>query len=265
MAFLEALQSFYRWLFEKDREFMLCRTRSTIADPKYLLRRSKGMIVRTFAKQYAKGRLIDLGCGMASFKGLFEGYVSDYIRFDYPATKASMGYTEATMDVAGDVRAIPLRAGSIDSVLLLDVLEHVFEVDAVVEGVLRVLEPGGTPLITTPFIYPLHGKPYDYHRFSFYALENYLSVHGLRVLERSVMGSYGTVLATLFNLLIMRTFFVHRGLVHLLGLVLRPLLLLAIVALNGLGRLLDALADRRPLWVYLENVVICEKVPVPKE
>ena len=260
MAFSKTSHLSYKRLFEKDREFMFSRTRSTIADPKYLLRRSKRMIIQTYAERYSKGRLIDLGCGTASFKRFFNGHVRDYIRFDYPTTKLSMGYGETNLDIAGDVRAIPLKANCMDSALLLDVLEHVFEVEAVLEDISRILKPGGTLLLTTPFIYPVHGKPYDFHRFSFYALENHLARYNLRIIERAVMGGYGTVLATLVNLFIMRAFWGHRGLLHIAGLILRPILLLAIVAINGLGRILDIATARRPTWVYLENAVICEKV-----
>ena len=247
-------------LFEKDREFMFSKTRLTIADPKYLLRRSKRMIVQTYAKRYSKGRLVDLGCGSASFKRLFDGYVSSHIGLDYPTTQQSMGYGEASIDIAGDVRAIPIRANCVDSVLLLDVIEHVFEVEEVLQGISRILSPGGTLLLTTPFIYPVHGKPYDFHRFSFYALENHLAKYNLKIVEPVVMGGYGTVLATLINLFVFRAFWGPRKLLHIAGLLLRPLLLLLFVFINCIGYVLDQATKRAPTWVYLENAVICAKI-----
>ena len=250
----------YKRLFEKDRDFLVSKTRSTIADPKYLLRRSKKTIVQTYAEQYSKGRLIDLGCGSASYKEVFEGHVSDYFRFDYPATKRSMGYGEVNIDIAGDVCAIPIKANCMDSALLLDVLEHVFEVEEVLQGISRILSPGGTLLLTTPFIYPVHGKPYDFHRFSFYALENHLAKYNLKIVEPVVMGGYGTVLATLINLFVFRAFWGPRKLLHIAGLLLRPLLLLLFVFINCIGYVLDQATKRAPTWVYLENAVICAKI-----
>jgi len=87
-----------------------------------------------------------------------------------------------------------------------------------------------------------------------------LSKHALKVVETSVMGSYGTVLATLINMLLARVFWdPDRGFLYIIGLLLRPLLLFAIVVINGLGRILDIVTERHPTWVYLENAVICEK------
>lgn len=252
--------SSYNRFFEKNREFVVSRTRLTVADPKYLLRRSKRMVVQTYAERYSKGRLIDLGCGTAGFKRFFNDHVRDYIRFDYPTTKASMGYGGASLDIAGDIRAIPFKANCMDSALLLDVLEHVFEVEAVLEGISRILKPGGTLLLTTPFIYPIHGKPYDFHRFSFYALENHLAKYSLKIIERVVMGGYGTVLATLVNRFLFRVFWGRRGGLYLAGLLLRPLLLLTFVFINCVGYILDVGTRRHPVWVYLENAVVCEKV-----
>ena len=259
MAFGEMWHSFCQRFFDKDRDFLVREVRLTIADPKCLLRKSKRAVVQAYAERYAKGCLVDLGCGSAGFQRFFDGRVSSYVRLDYPATQHSMGYGEANMDVAADVRAIPIQTDGVDSALLLDVLEHVFQVEEVLQDISRILRPGGTLLLTAPFIYPVHGKPYDFHRFSFYALERYLGRYDLEIVEPSVMGGYGTVLATLINLFVYRAFWGPRRLLHLVGLLLRPLLLLLFVFVNCTGYLLDRATVRAPTWVYLENAIICVK------
>ena len=246
-------------LFDRDRDFFSSKTRSTITDPKYLVRRSKRAVVRAYAERYAKGCLVDLGCGTAEFKDLFDGHVNSYIRLDYPATQQSMGYGGAKIEIAGDVCAIPMGVSSVDSALLLDVLEHVFQVEDVLQDISRILKPGGTLLLTTPFIYPVHGKPYDYHRFSFYALERYLEKHGLRIIDRSIVGGYGTVLAVLLNQFLYRTFLGNVRLLYIVGLLLRPLWLAIVAAANCVGCALDLATRGRPTWVYMGNAVICEK------
>lgn len=233
--------------------------RFTRFDPKYLLHRSKNCIVAAYASQYATGYLIDLGCGSTNFQPLFDGQISEYIRFDYPSSKEAMGYQNAKIDIGGNVTAIPVRTSSVDCALLLDVLEHVFDVDSVIRNISRILKPGGTLLLTTPFIYPVHGKPDDFHRFTFYSLTNYLLKHNLEIVESSTMGDYGTVLAVLVNQFLFRG---HQRLklrLSWLAQLLTPLLLIIFAVINSIGRLLDRVTRDQPCWVYLENAVVCRK------
>lgn len=225
-------------------------------DPKYLLRKSKQQVIKYYANHYARGRLLDLGCGSASHRQFFSGRVESYTGLDYPVTSQHMGYGASRFDIAGDVRALPLKTSCADAVMLLDVLEHIFEVDEVLADVARILKKGGTLLLTTPFIYPLHGKPYDHYRFTSYSLEKLLGNHQLRVSEHIILGYYGTVLAVLLNQFMYRAVWGREG-IHK---VLKPLLRLVFVLVNGFGSFLDLITRRQPVWVYLENAVICEKL-----
>lgn len=53
-------------------------------------------------------------------------------------------------------RPIPLRAGSIDVVMLSDVLEHLSETTGLVREVYRVLKPGGYAVLSTPNLASWH-------------------------------------------------------------------------------------------------------------
>jgi SAM-dependent methyltransferase len=48
--------------------------------------------------------------------------------------------------------AIPQPSQSVDIVLLLDVIEHVYEHDQLLKEIARVLRPGGMLLLTTPIL-----------------------------------------------------------------------------------------------------------------
>ena len=54
---------------------------------------------------------------------------------------------------------------SIDSIVCVSVLEHIYEIKKAIIEIERVLKPGGNLLITTPFLFPYHDNV-DYYRFS---------------------------------------------------------------------------------------------------
>jgi SAM-dependent methyltransferase len=70
------------------------------------------------------------------------------------------------IDVVGDITAMPFADAGFDAVLCIEVLEHVHETAAALAEMRRVLRPWGDLLITTPFLFHLHGDPYDFVRLT---------------------------------------------------------------------------------------------------
>ncbi|HUY33017.1 MAG TPA: methyltransferase domain-containing protein [Pirellulales bacterium] len=52
------------------------------------------------------------------------------------------------------------------TILCVETLEHVFDVKGAAAELIRVLAPGGTLLVTTPFDFSIHGYPSDYWRLT---------------------------------------------------------------------------------------------------
>jgi SAM-dependent methyltransferase len=67
--------------------------------------------------------------------------------------------------------------GRFDAVLCCNVLEHVFDLEAAVEGLARLVRDDGALLASTPFVYPLHDEPGDYWRPTQHALQRLFSQH----------------------------------------------------------------------------------------
>ena len=57
-----------------------------------------------------------------------------------------------------------------DLILCLNVLEHIYETELVVNNLRRALKEGGRLVVAVPFAFPLHDEPHDYFRFTKYAL-----------------------------------------------------------------------------------------------
>jgi len=96
------------------------------------------------------------------------------------------------VDVLGDALALGIASASVDVVLCTEMLEHVTEPQRAVNEMHRVLKPGGTLLLTTRFLFPIHDAPHDYFRFTKYGLR-----HLLRAFEILELQEETTAVGTL--------------------------------------------------------------------
>lgn len=122
---------------------------------------------REWVRGLARGLVLDVGSADGRAREWLDG--CEYVAVDYPATATGMYGTRP--DVFADGAALPLADASVDTVLLLEVLEHVRDAPGVLASIARVLKPGGLLLLSVPFLYPLHDAPHDYRRYTSYGLE----------------------------------------------------------------------------------------------
>lgn len=85
-------------------------------------------------------------------------------------------------------KSLPLANDSYDHILLMNVLEHIFEYRALLQEVARVLKHGGSVVLTVPFLFPIHSSPQDYHRFTAMTLREELTAVGLQDISVQVLG-----------------------------------------------------------------------------
>jgi SAM-dependent methyltransferase len=135
--------------------------RHTILHPQWFAFRTDGE-QGAWVRDRARGLVLDIG----SADGRAREWLVDceYIGIDYPVTVRDMYGTRP--DVFADGALLPIADASIDTVLLLEVLEHVRDASAVLASIARVLKPGGVLLLSVPFLYPLHDAPHDYRRYT---------------------------------------------------------------------------------------------------
>ncbi|MBS3066396.1 class I SAM-dependent methyltransferase [Candidatus Pacearchaeota archaeon] len=111
-----------------------------------------------------RGKVLDLGAGKSPYKKFFKN-TSEYLRLDNRDYKG--------IDIVADItKKLPIKDKSFDSVVCIQVLEHVKDPEFVVNEICRILKNNGRCLLTTHMAAPLHGEPYDYYRFTKYALED---------------------------------------------------------------------------------------------
>lgn len=92
----------------------------------------------------------------ADLRSLFPG--RDYVGCD---VRAGPG-----VDRVEDLAQLSLPSESVPTVLCVDTLEHVFEIERAVRELRRVLAPGGTLLVAVPFDFHVHHYPDDYWRLT---------------------------------------------------------------------------------------------------
>ncbi len=180
---------------------LLSQLKHTPLHPQWLVFREERKARQT-AVYNAKGTILDIGCANQYIKRLLS-LESHYIGMDYPGTVDTLYKTKPML--FGDAQILPVATESIDTVLLLEVLEHIPDTDATVSEIYRVLKREGCFVISMPFLYPIHDTPYDFQRLTIYGLRQLLNKHNLAISEEMNMGQPVETAALLFNLAISKT------------------------------------------------------------
>lgn len=156
----------------------------------WAIHRRERAVLEAALAAHARGRLIDIGCGTKPYARFLRGRVSAHIGVD----RADSIHGTAEIDVIGDALRTGLPAGSADTVLLSQVLEHVEDPAAAIAEAHRLLGPGGKLILSTNFAWHLHEAPRDFFRFSEFGLRHLFELAGFEVLElRPVAGTWLTI------------------------------------------------------------------------
>jgi SAM-dependent methyltransferase len=140
--------------------------------------------------------VLDAGCGEQPFKRILQS-----LGWSYTSLDVQQNY-QGTVDIVTALDA-PLPAnspfGEFQLVLCLEVLEHVFDWPTAISNLAAYLAPGGTLLLTAPFVYELHEEPYDFWRPTPHALAHAVEKAGLQVMSQHRLGDGWDVLGTVMS------------------------------------------------------------------
>ena len=149
------------------------------------------------AKNFARGDMIDIGCGSKPYQPIFKPYIDTYFGIDYPPT-AAVNYGETTKaDLFVDCTDTKLAPDKYDTLLSTQVIEHIYDTKKFVAECHRILKKGGIGIFTIPFLWQCHAEPFDYYRFTKHAIEKQFREQDFDILElRPLEGAYAAIVQT---------------------------------------------------------------------
>lgn len=222
----------------------------SITHPYFFIRQYLYKALKTKANALT-GKLMDFGCGSKPYKELFA--VDEYIGVDFQ--NEGHPHVNEQIDVFYDGKRLPFEDSYFDSVLCSEVFEHVFNLDEILKEINRVMKTNGKILITCPFVWNEHEVPFDFARYTRFALQDILEKNGFEIVEFDKTGTFISTITQLWVLYFHTVFYkkIRRWL---------PLRLLYkfffVVIPNFVGICLCKLLPTNKS-LYLNNVVLAKK------
>ena len=143
---------------------------------------------RELDQLYLKGLTLDVGSKKPRYAHLCEKLVAlDIHGFE-------------GVNVLADAHNLPFKNNSFDNIIMISLLEHVQEPHRVIKEAWRVLKNNGTIVIHVPFMYPIHGDPNDYYRFTDEGLRYLL--RDFYILKLTKTGGFFTLIARYIHFLL---------------------------------------------------------------
>lgn len=96
----------------------------------------------------------------------------------------------ASPDILHDLeKSLPVADASYDHAVLINVLEHVYGYQQLLQEAVRAIRSEGKIIIVVPFLFPVHPSPSDYWRFTDATLLRMCETVGLSVLRVVPLGT----------------------------------------------------------------------------
>jgi len=170
--------------------------------PQWLAKKNDYVLYSYLKNIVSNHTILDIGC----FNKWTKNYVPEtcfYIGLDYYAT--AFNWYNSIPDIYGDALKLPFKEETIDTVLLLDVLEHLPDSNTALSEINRVLVSGGELIVRIPFLYPLHDEPLDFVRYTTHGLRKLANRNGFTIERCKSTGHPTETAALLTNIALSKT------------------------------------------------------------
>lgn len=145
------------------------------------------------------GKILDIGGG-SFYKSLDRSNWSTYFVLE-PDFKAlpKNDYINKVFSISADASSTPIKNNSLDTVVIIQVLQFIFEPIKVISEASRILKRNGKIIIQVPQSGNLHGVPHHYYNFTRFWLERVLIQNQFKIIEYIPLGgAWRTIASRLF-------------------------------------------------------------------
>ena len=147
-------------------------------------------------QKHCSGNLLDCGCGQIPYYEVYKGLVDTITCTDWENTYNKTDF----IDIYSDLNEkLNVDSNTYDTIILTDVINHIHNPKILMNEIARALKKGGKLILTTPFLYWINEKPYDYHRYTKYELAELCKENNLKVIELKEYGGFPDILFDLGN------------------------------------------------------------------
>jgi len=216
-------------------------------NPFFFLRRALYSALSRNAR-VPNGIFLDFGCGRKPYKKIFA--VEKYIGVDIEVSGHS--HESSEIDVFYDGKSIPFPDQYFDSFLCSEVFEHLFNLEQILNELHRVTKTNGFGIITIPFCWPEHEQPYDYARYTSFAIRSLLDKHKFRIVSQVKTGHF---FESAFQMITLYIYTLFRSRSNFMNLFLTVLL---IAPFNILGIVLNWLVPKR-MDLFHNQVIVVQR------
>ena len=205
--------------------------------------------MQRFARGTKPGMLVlDAGAGRSPYRKLFKH--AQYEAADF----AQLSTDYAPLDYVCDITDIPVEDERFDRVVFNQVLEHLPEPDKALAELHRVLKPGGRIFCSVPLFFAEHQVPYDFYRYTQFALRRLFEEAGFEIMRIEWLEGYYATMSYQFGMM-------HRNLPEGVGAIRsavgrrRALRWAPTILLTRwlAGRLADFYAEADGAWKYTDG------------
>lgn len=130
-------------------------------------------------KEHAKGKLLDLGCGKVPLYAAYKDFITENICVDWANSLHKNPHLDFECNLT---KPLPFPNDEFDTIILSDVLEHIPNPEKLWLEMNRILKQNGKILMNVPFFYWLHEEPFDYYRYTEFALRRFAETSGFKVI-----------------------------------------------------------------------------------
>jgi len=123
---------------------------------------------RELTRQFRRlkpGVVLDVGAKASPYRQYVPA--TKYLRLDVDTSREA--------DIHCDLHELEWEENYFDTVLCLEVLEHLYDPQRAINRLFHVLKPGGVCILSTRFLYRYHPDPEDHYRFTWDSLRHLFS------------------------------------------------------------------------------------------